>query len=247
MVTTLHGDFETRSEVELRGDESVGLYNYAIHPTTRALMFAWAINDGPISLWEILQGQPIPKELKEALEDPAVMLAAWNSPFERHIFKYVLKRAIPISRWAVDPQASARYLSLPDDLETAGFALGLPKELQKDEKGEQLIKVFSKLTIPRKVRAKKGVVLEQPASYFRDFNSDPLLWDDFGQYCIQDVAAEREIARRLAAFKVYPLPEREQKIWKLDQKINDFGMPTDREFREEGFFNWYDGVRLRRG
>ena len=234
MVSVIHGDFETRGVVELRGDEGVGLYNYASHPQTQAAMYAWAVDDTRIDLWEILQGQPISKILDEAIEDPHVMFAAWNSPFERSIFFHVLKRNIPIHRW-LDPQASARYLSLPDDLETAGFALGLPKELQKDEKGEQLIKVFSKLTMPRKVRAKKGVVLEQPAPYFRDFNSDPLLWDDFGQYCIQDVAAEREIARRLAVFKVYPLPEREQKIWKLDQKINDFGMPTDRDFfRKDG-------------
>ena len=234
MVSVIHGDFETRGVVELRGDEGVGLYNYASHPQTQAAMYAWAVDDTRIDLWEILQGQPISKILDEAIEDPHVMFAAWNSPFERSIFFHVLKRNIPIHRW-LDPQASARYLSLPDDLETAGFALGLPKELQKDEKGEQLIKVFSKLTMPRKVRAKKGVVLEQPAPYFRDFNSDPLLWDDFGQYCIQDVAAEREIARRLAVFKVYPLPEREQKIWKLDQKINDFGMPTDRSFVKKGF------------
>jgi DNA polymerase bacteriophage-type len=230
MTTILHGDFETRSEVELSGDEGVGLYNYSIHPSTRALMFAWAINDGPVHLWEILKDEPIPAELNEALSDPAVLIAAWNSPFERHIFKYVLKRDIPIYRWAADPQASARYLSLPDDLETAGFALNLPGELRKDERGEHLIKVFSKLTIPRKARAKKGVIAEPPKPYFRDFDSDPFLWDEFGQYCIQDVAAEREIGCRLSAFKVYPLPERELNIWKLDQKINDFGMPTDLDF-----------------
>lgn len=233
-VDTLHGDFETRSEVQLRGDESVGLHNYAIHPTTRALMFAWAINDGPISLWEIEQGQECPKILYEAIEDPEVQCAAWNSAFERYIFCYVLKRNIPIARW-IDPQASARYLSLPDDLETAAIALGLPREFHKDEKGEQLIKVFSSLTIPRRVRTKKSVVTEVPVPYFRDYKSDPLLWDDFGQYCIQDVAAEREIARRLQVFGTYPLPERERRIWELDQKINDRGMPTDREFVRKAY------------
>ena len=232
----LHSDFETRSEVGLsnKDEDSVGLYNYSVHPSTRALMLAWAINGQKISLWEILQGQPMPAILKEAIEDPNVLIAAWNSPFERHIFKHVLGIDIPIERWT-DPQASARYLSLPADLDTAGFALGLPPELRKDEAGERLIKIFSKPTIPRKKRAKKGEVYVPPRPYFRDYNSDPILWDDFGQYCIGDVAAEREIMNRLEKFQVYPLPEREQKIWCLDQKINDVGMPTDVKFARNAY------------
>jgi DNA polymerase bacteriophage-type len=230
-LDTLHIDFETRSEVGLsnKDEDSVGLYNYSVHPSTRALMLAWALNDEKISLWGILRGQPMPAILKEAFENPAVMIAAWNSPFERHVLKYVLGIGIPIERWT-DPQASARYLSLPADLDTAGVALGLPPELRKDDAGERLIKIFSKLTIPRKKRAKKGEVCVPPRPYFRDHNSDPILWDDFEQYCIQDVEAEREIMRRLVKFQVYPLPEREQAIWRLDQKINDVGMPTDIKF-----------------
>ena len=95
-------------------------------------MLAWALDGTRISLWEILRGEPIPKILDEAIEDPHVLFAAWNSPFERYIFKYVLKRDIPANRW-LDPQASARYLSLPDDLETAAKALNLPREFWKDE------------------------------------------------------------------------------------------------------------------
>lgn len=229
MIDTLHADFETRSEVELRGDGSVGLYNYCTHPSTKALMLSWAINTSKVSLWEIAKGEPMPQALWEALKDVQVLLAAWNSPFERNVFEHKLGIKLSYSRWR-DPQASARYLSLPDDLETAGIALNLPLEFRKDEKGEDLINVFSKLTIPRKVRVKKGVVVEQLKPYFRDWDSDPLLWDDFGQYCIQDTESEREIARRLEAFKVYPLPIREQRIWELDQKINDTGMPTDLSF-----------------
>lgn len=229
MMAALHLDFETRSEAELRGKTSVGLHNYCTHPSSRALMLAWAINDGPVSLWEILKGEPIPKLLEEALDDPQVLLAAWNSGFERNVFKYVLNRNLAITRWR-DPQASARYLSLPDDLETAAIALGLPEEFQKDKRGEELIKIFSKLTVGRKTKKKNA-----KAPYFRDYNSDPTLWDVFGQYCVQDVVTEREIARRLEVFKVYPLPEREQRIWNLDQKINDFGMPTDRVFVQKNF------------
>lgn len=230
MTDILHADFETRSEAPFGKDEgNVGLYNYVNHHSTKALMLSWGLNDSKISLWEILQGEPIPKLLKEALDDPSVLIAAWNSNFERYVFKYVLGIDIPIVRWT-DPQASARYLSLPDDLETAAIALGLPAEYQKDKKGEELLKIFSKLTVPRKKRAKKGEIYVPQQPYFRDYKSDPLLWDDFGQYCVQDSVTEREIMRRLGLFQVYPLPEREQKVWYLDQKINDRGMPADRMF-----------------
>jgi group I intron endonuclease len=235
MTDVIHGDFETRGVVPFgKHKENAGLYNYASHPQTEAAMFAWSVNEAKISLWEILQGEPIPKILDEAIDDPQVMFASWNSAFERNIFFWVLKRNIPVSRW-LDPQASARYLSLPDSLETAAIALGLPPEFQKDKKGKQLIKIFSELTIPRKVRAKKGVIPEQPKPYFRDWKTDPEKWGDFGNYCVQDVATEREIARRLKVFGVYPLPEREQRIWELDQKINDLGMPTDRSFVQKNF------------
>src|SRR6202790_822679 len=34
---------------------------------------------------------------------------------------------------------------------------------------------------------------------------------------------------------VFPLPERERRIWLFDQKVNDRGMPTDRVFVEKAF------------
>ena len=141
-MNILHVDFETRSEVDLRGKESVGLYNYATHKSTRALMLAWAINDEKPSLWEVEKDERMPARLQEAVINPDIKLAAWNSQFERYIFKYCLNFNIPYHRW-LDPQTSARYLSLPDDLETAGIAMSLPDEMLKDAKGEELIDIFS--------------------------------------------------------------------------------------------------------
>jgi hypothetical protein len=48
----LYVDFETRSRAELRGQKSVGVYNYANDPTTEVLMLGWAIDDGPVQVWE---------------------------------------------------------------------------------------------------------------------------------------------------------------------------------------------------
>ena len=225
----IHGDFESRGVVDLRGKESVGLYNYMNHRQTDLAMYAYSLNDQKLSLWEILKGEPMPKLLKEAVADPQVKFAAWNSQFERYGFKYKLNINIPYSRW-LDPQASARYLSLPDDLETAGIAMSLPDEMLKDARGEELIDIFSSPTKTRKKKPKKGELIFEDEYYWRDWTTDPVLWDDFGKYCMQDVVTERELMRRFEAFGVFPLPEREHRLWMLDQKINDKGMPTDRNF-----------------
>ena len=94
----IHGDFESRGVVDLRGKESVGLYNYMNHRQTDLAMYAYSLNDQKLSLWEILKGEPMPKLLKEAVADPQVKFAAWNSQFERYGFKYKLNINIPAAR-----------------------------------------------------------------------------------------------------------------------------------------------------
>lgn len=148
----LYLDFETRSLVELGGKNSVGLYNYATDPSTEWLMLAWAIGEGEVNLW--FPSEPIPKQLKEALEDSRVEISAFNSAFERYILQHKLGITIPASRFQ-DPQASSRYLSLPANLEEVGEILGLPVELRKDKKGEDLINVFCKLSKEKRNEGKK--------------------------------------------------------------------------------------------
>ena len=217
-------DFETRSLVPLGGKDTVGLDNYAKHPSTKALMLAWAYNDEPVRLW--FPEDPMPDKLRKGIEGNE-KIAAWNSTFERYIFYHVLTIAIPVCRWS-DPQASARYLSLPADLGTCGDVLELPSSLRKDARGEALIELFSEPKLPRK---KKGQEPGEP--YFNTADTHPDEWDEFCEYCKRDVISEREIMRRLGLLGVYPLPEREQQIWYLDQKINDRGVPVDVEFAKK--------------
>ena len=219
-----HVDFETYSEAELHGKNSVGLDNYAQHPSTRVLMMAWAVDEQGPEIWFPDQ-EPMPPAVRQSLEDSETQFAAWNSAFERYLFRYALQIDIPIERWA-DPQASARYLSLPGDLDTVGRVLGLPEDMQKDKEGERLIDIFSK---PTKLRGK------EKRTIIRTSETDPEEWVKFVAYCKRDVVAEREIMRRLKdIYKVFPLPEREQRIWVMDQRINDRGIPVDRKFVEMG-------------
>jgi DNA polymerase bacteriophage-type len=227
----LHLDYETRSELELGGKSGHGLHNYAVHPSTKILMLAWAIDDDDVNLWMPHEG-PMPSELKQYMSDPDEECGAFNSPFERYISKYQLGIDIPVHRWQ-DPQASARYLSLPANLEDVGEVLGLPLELRKDKRGEQLLDIFSYPQTRKKKELKANPELSP--IYFNDHISHPAEFKQLGEYCKQDIVTEKEVARRLRMLRVYPLPERERKIWLFDQKVNDRGMPTDKSFVQKAF------------
>ncbi len=222
-------DFETRAHVDLRGKNSVGLYNYANHPATEALMLGYALStlrkQPSPSLWRIWNRESIPNDLAEALANPNIPIAAWNSQFERYIFLYKLGITVPIERFQ-DPQASSRYLSLTGDLKDDSRALWLPPDLVKERKGEEYIRKFSMLTHVKESK-KKGT---PASSYFRDWVSDTEDWESFEDYCKQDVVTEWEMMRREAITQAFPLPERERRIWVFDQRVNDRGIPVDVEF-----------------
>jgi DNA polymerase len=218
----LHLDWESRGVVELHGSESVGLHNYWLDKLTQPLILAYAYGEAEPKPWQIhLTGMP--DDLRRGLEDPEQPLAAWHSTFERYGFLYKLGIDLPIERW-YDPQASARYLSLPGALDKVGDILALKPEFQKDKRGEDLIKLFSE---PHLTRKKKG---ETQRQYFNDWNTHPKEWQEFVDYCCQDVRSEREIMRKEMLLKVFPLPELERKIWIFDQKVNDRGIFVDLPF-----------------
>ena len=217
MKTVLYIDFETRSEADL---EEVGLYNYITHPTTRVLMLAWAVNNEEPQLWEP-HLSPMPTKLIELLQKEDVWIVAFNSTFERYVLAYILGIEIPTERFQ-DPQASARYLSLPAPLKDVGMVLGLPAELRKDDRGKELLRLFS---FPHTSKKKEGGGI-----YFNDWNTHPKEWIELGEYAKQDIRAEREVAKREFMLGVFPLPERERNVWLFDQKVNDRGIPVDLKF-----------------
>jgi DNA polymerase len=232
-MNILYTDLETRSEAELRGNKSVGVYNYSIHATTQILMQAWAMNDDPYKIWEPHLGS-MPNELLDAMQDPQIRVVAFNSTFERYHFSHKLGITIPIERFE-DPQPSARYLSLPGDLEDCSTILGLTKDYAKDKEGKRLIDLFSKPHKVKKARRKKGEEATADTWFFHDWDSNPEDWELFKSYCGQDVIAEREVLRREKLLGAWPLPPNERKIWIFDQKVNDRGIPVNREFVKKAF------------
>lgn len=229
MTKVLHLDFETRSALEL---SDVGIHNYASSKTTGILMLAWACGDEQPLLWEPHLGE-MPAKLRNRINDPNWTKAAWNSGFERLILWYQLGINVPISNW-LDPMINARYMSMPGSLSSVGEILDIDYKYRKDKRGEQLLKLFSS-PLPKKKKKKATnentlfdiSPIEDEGVTFADHTTHPDEWAALGEYCKQDIVAERMLGDMMAHF---PLPEKEIQIWQLDQKINDTGFPTDRPF-----------------
>lgn len=220
MKNWFHIDFETRSYLDI---SEHGLDNYATHVSTEPLMLGYKYGrESVASLHEFRNGS-LPNNVFKALGDPNQTLVAFNSAFERYILSYCFGIVLPASRFQ-DPQASARYLSLPADLETVGEVLHLGKEFQKDKRGKDLIHLFCE---PKVTKKKKGEVQK---AFFNDWDSHLEEWKLFCEYCRQDVIAEEEVGRRLNLLDVFPLPEFERRVWIFDQKVNDRGFPISRVF-----------------
>ncbi len=213
MTAVLTIDFETRSTVDLR---KTGVYVYAESPDTDVHCAAWAIDDGPISVWR--RGEPVPEALADHVEFGGTC-AAWNANFEIAIWTHILapRHGWPLPKlkqWRCS-MASAYAQALPGALENAAGAVGL--DITKDASGKRLMLAMAK---PR--RPKKGE------------SSDALLWREAPEelealyrYCATDVEVERGIRARLVNLR-----PQEVDLWHLDQEINSRGVPVDAAFAQ---------------
>lgn len=52
------------------------------------MLFAWAINNSPVNVWDITDKSPMPAALKQALTDPDTVIFAHNSHFDRTMLNH---------------------------------------------------------------------------------------------------------------------------------------------------------------
>ncbi len=230
-------DFETRSFLNLK---KTGIDRYAKDPSTEALMLAYAFDDGPVELWLPCLGQPMPPALHAALIDPTVQKWAWNYNFEKNIFQFRLGYLIPQREWR-DPNVLCANMSLPIGLDRAADALDIDIELKKKttgfiqeltksgkpKKAVKPVKMFSEPAKTTKTKLKKDPTL--PLLYFKDWNSHPEKWQEFCDYCKQDVIAERAVYYAAVAMNC-PITPGEVEAWELDQRMNNTGVWIDKTF-----------------
>jgi DNA polymerase bacteriophage-type len=216
-------DYESRSTVDLR---KRNIYVYAADPSTEVLCCGLKIDDGFPSMWfpklwdagfrefpsRNFAGARAVKLVSsddyEQMCADADEIHAHNAQFERVMHEYVLHqrqkfRPIPISKYRCSA-ARAAALALPRSLEQVGEVLGL--RVQKDREGHRLM---MKMCKPQP----DGTYIEDVPNLIR-----------LAQYCIQDVEAEYAVEQAIPA-----LPPAEERIWQLDQKINDRGFGFDRD------------------
>lgn len=211
MADKLHIDIETYSSVDLK---KAGHYKYIESPDFEILILCYAVNDKPIQKVDMTELEA-DNELEEFLayyNDPSVEKWAHNATFERNCFKRVgLER--PINEWYCSA-VKAGYCGYPLSLEGVSTAMGLGDK-GKSSAGKALIKYFS---VPCKATKVNGGRTRNLPEH------DPEKWQEFIEYCAQDVEAEREIDKRLEKHKI---PEFERRMYILDQEINDRGIKID--------------------
>lgn len=213
---TLSLDYETFCEIDLK---KFGLDLYSAHPSCEVLMCAYSIDGGRIKHWDATN-DPMPRDLRRALEDPDFLIWAFNAQFERVITNRVLGIFPDIHRWRCT-MALAYMHSYTGTLDMIGRQMGIESDKIKLGTGTRLMKLFS---MPQKVTA------NQPHRRFTS-KTHPVEWAMFIEYNIRDVEAETEIKNKLDRPK-YHIPEREWEFYALDQIINDRGLPIDRLFVE---------------
>lgn len=213
MSDLLNLDYETFSHENLK---DCGADVYARHPSTSVLMAAYRINGGEVRQWIPEEGQPIPRDLDEALEDPEVKKWAWNAPFEMQITKHVLGRTVDVRQWRCT-MALSHLCGFPGQLEKAGPAIGLDTDKLKLDTGKRLMRKFSS----RQKSRRKATMGQMIRTHWFEALDD---WERYLEYNRADVIAESEIKTILDP---YQPPAHEWALWELDQIINARGLPIN--------------------
>lgn len=193
----------------------VGLYKYAQAEDFEILLLSYVLDDSPVTVIDLAQGEELPKEIRVLLTDQRTIKHAFNAAFEWYCLSRYL--AVPESDWVGqwrDTQLQAMYCGYPMSLDAVGKAIGLPEDKQKKNSGKALIKTFC---VPRKPTTRDPRTRIQP-------HEEPEKWRLFKEYNQQDVLTEIEIEKRL---EPYPVPDTVQRQWETDLCINARGVALD--------------------
>ena len=224
-------DIETKSDKDI---SKCGVYAYTDTPYFDILLFAYSIDEQPVQVVDMANGEEIPENVLVALVDENVIKRAFNVNFERVCLSKYLRKNYPqyFQSYSIDedtvgdflnPESwhcsmiHARTLGLLLSLAEVGKVLGI--EQQKMTEGKALIKFFC---VPYDTI--DGVPqFHSPTDY-------PDKWEIFKAYNKRDVEAELEIDRRLSRF---PVPDFLWKEFYLDQEINDRGILVDMQLADK--------------
>ncbi len=207
-MRTLDIDIETYSSVAL-GD--CGVYKYVESTDFDIILFSWSEDDGPVQVADIALGEKIPAYIVQAIYDPEVTKYAHNAAFEMCCLSKYLGHEVDVRQWDCTMVMCAR-MGFPLALGQAAAVLHLDQ--QKMKEGKNLIRYFC-----------------QPATSGKNAGNrnEPQLhldkWQVFKDYCLQDVATEGAIRRRLQG--LIEVPAWERRLYEIDYEINRRGVAVD--------------------
>ena len=226
-IESISIDIETYSDRDLK---KCGVYKYAESPNAELLLFGYSINNGPVTVIDVAQGEEVPEYILKALTDDNIIKWAYNASFERIFLSVWLKRNYPqyFVSYSIDEDTVSNYLDpsawrcslvwgavmgLPLSLKGIGAVLKLDE--QKMSEGSDLIRYFCVPCKPTKTNGGRTRNLPEHA---------PEKWATFVAYNRRDVEVELSIKEKL---KNFPVPEFLWDEYHLDQEINDRGIGVD--------------------
>jgi DNA polymerase len=221
-------DLETYSTVPINN----GTWAYA--EKAEVLLWAYAMEQGPISVWDVASGAPMPADLADMLADPDVRTCWHNGGmFDSVVLKLAMGVDIPLPRLH-DTLVQALAHSLPGSLGALCEVLRIDTDKAKDKAGKQLISLFCK-PIPFRFRkradgepkkeydqAKAAAAEQWPGR--ATAATHPREWQQFIEYARLDIAAMREVYYKMPKWNLTPT---EVNLWHIDQIINRRGMCMD--------------------
>lgn len=209
MTRTLWTDIETYSEVSIRD----GTDNYS--RAAEIMLWAYAVDDAPVQVWDVTAGEAMPRELREALADESTLVVAHNAAFEASVFLHSGYSITPSRYRCTMAQALAH--GLPGALDKLCEIFGIGEDKAKLKDGNQLVQLFCKPQ-PKGRKLRRATRATHPTE-----------WARFIQYCGNDVEAMRAIARKMPNWNYHGA---ELALWHLDQRINQRGIPVDLDLVE---------------
>lgn len=201
-------DLETFSPTPI----SCGSHRYA--EDAEVMLFAFAIEDDPVEVWDLTAGEPMPAQLRDALKDSDTRLIWHNGGnFDLVVLHHAFGWDFPLER-VHDTMIQAYQHGLPGSLGQLCEIFGIEGDEAKDKEGKRLIQLFCKPR-PKSMKLRRATRETHPKD-----------WQRFVKYAGSDIKAMRQIHRKIPRWNC---TAKELAHWRLDQRINRHGVAVDLE------------------
>lgn len=201
-------DLETYCETPITN----GTYRYAENAEVLLVAHAW--DDEPVAVVDVTEGvwERFKPKLQGMLDEADEIVVHAKSDFDPVVLRY---RGLTVPQEKItNTSVLALRHSLPAGLGELCEVLGVPVDQAKDKAGKKLIQLFTKPR-PKNQKLRRATRDAHPAE-----------WAAFIEYARLDVAAMREVLRRLPTWNNTAF---EDEIWLLDQRSNERGVQVDLE------------------